>query len=60
MVMWLAGYSLIPATVASVLNETANAWIVLLAWLFLHESLGRRKVLGLLLISAGIAVLLLA
>jgi len=35
MMMWLAGYKLIPASEASVLNETANAWIVLLSccWL---------------------------
>lgn len=59
MMMWLAGYKLISASEASVLNETANAWIVLLAWLFLGESLGIRKVTGLLLTMLGVAIMLL-
>jgi drug/metabolite transporter (DMT)-like permease len=59
MMMWLAGYKLIPASEASILNETANAWIVFLAWLMLGESIDRRKVFGLLLTSAGVAVMLL-
>jgi drug/metabolite transporter (DMT)-like permease len=60
MMMWLAGYKLIPASEASVLNETANAWIVLLAWLVLGESIGHRKVAGLLLTTAGVIIMLLA
>jgi len=60
MMMWLAGYKLIPASVASVLNETANAWIVLLAWLILGESIGYRKVTGIALTSAGVIIMLLA
>jgi drug/metabolite transporter (DMT)-like permease len=60
MMMWLAGYKLIPASQASVLNETANAWIVLLAWLMLGESIGYRKVVGIMLTSAGVIVMLLA
>ena len=60
MMMWLAGYKLIPASEASVLNETANAWIVLLAWLMLGESIGYRKVVGIMLTSAGVIVMLLA
>jgi len=59
MMMWLAGYRLITASEASVLNESANAWIVLLAWLFLGESLGLRKVTGLLLTMIGVAIMLL-
>jgi drug/metabolite transporter (DMT)-like permease len=59
MMMWLAGYKLIPASEASILNETANAWIVFLAWLMLGESIGVRKVSGLALTSAGVAVMLL-
>ncbi len=59
MMMWLAGYKLIPASEASVLNETANAWIVLLAWLMLGESVGRRKVVGLLLTFTGVVIMLL-
>jgi drug/metabolite transporter (DMT)-like permease len=60
MMMWLAGYKLIPASEASVLNETANAWIVFLAWLMLGESIGYRKVAGIMLTSAGVIIMLLA
>jgi len=59
MIMWLAGYKLIPASVASVLNESATAWIVFLAWLMLGESLGMRKLAGLALTSAGVIIMLL-
>jgi len=59
MILWLAGYKLIPASVASILNETANAWIVLLAWLILGETLGMRKVTGLMLTMMGVAIMLL-
>ena len=59
MMMWLAGYKLIPASEASILNESANAWIVLLAWLMLGESLDSRKLAGLALTSSGVAVMLL-
>jgi drug/metabolite transporter (DMT)-like permease len=59
MMLWLAGYKLIPASVASILNESANAWIVVLAWLILGEALGLRKVTGLLLTMAGVAIMLL-
>jgi drug/metabolite transporter (DMT)-like permease len=59
MMLWLAGYKLIPASEASILNESANAWIVLLAWLILGEALGVRKITGLLLTMAGVAIMLL-
>jgi len=59
MMMWLAGYKLIPASEASILNESANAWIVLLAWLMLGESIDGRKITGLALTSTGVAVMLL-
>ena len=59
MMMWLAGYKLIPASEASILNESANAWIVLLAWLMLGESLEARKLVGLLLTTCGVGVMLL-
>jgi drug/metabolite transporter (DMT)-like permease len=59
MMLWLAGYKFIPASVASVLNESANAWIVFLAWLILGEHVGRQKLGGILLTSAGVAIMLL-
>jgi drug/metabolite transporter (DMT)-like permease len=59
MILWLAGYKLIPASVASILNESANAWIVLLAWLILHESLGLRKMTGLFMTISGVIIMVL-
>jgi len=59
MIMWLAGYKLIPASEASVLNQSANAWIVALAWLMLGEYIGFRKFAGLMLTSAGVLIMLL-
>ena len=58
MMMWLAGYKYIPASEASILNETASAWIVLFAWLMLGESIGARKLVGLLLTFTGAIVML--
>jgi drug/metabolite transporter (DMT)-like permease len=59
MMMWMGAYKLIPASVASILNESANAWIVLLAWLILGETLGLRKITGLVLTMTGVAIMLL-
>lgn len=59
MIMWLYSYKLIPASVSSVLNQTANAWMVLLAWLVLHEYIGARKIYGLLLTTGGVLIMLL-
>lgn len=57
MILWLAGYKLTKASVASVLNETAAAFIVLFAWLFLGEPLNRRKIVGVLLTFTGVAAI---
>lgn len=59
MMLWLGGYSLIPASEASILNETANAWIVFLAWLTLGETISKRRLLGLLLTFTGVLLILL-
>jgi drug/metabolite transporter (DMT)-like permease len=59
MMLWLAGYMLLPASEASILNETSNAWIVLLAWLMLGETIDLRKLAGLLLTLAGVVTMLL-
>lgn len=57
-VLWTAGYKLIPASVAAILNETNNSFIVLLAWLILGESITRRKLTGLGLTMTGVMVML--
>jgi drug/metabolite transporter (DMT)-like permease len=59
MVMWLAGYKFTEASVAAILNETASVWIVLLAWLWLKEPLGRRGAIGVSLTLGGVALMLL-
>ncbi|NVK21586.1 MAG: DMT family transporter [Kangiellaceae bacterium] len=56
MILWLAGFKYTSASVASVLNETANIFIVLLAWLFLKEELSKRKITGISLAFAGVLV----
>jgi len=57
--MWLGGYKYAPASVSAVLNESASAFIVLLAWLWLKESVSRRAVFGIALTLSGVAVMLL-
>ncbi|GMR15130.1 MAG: DMT family transporter [Gammaproteobacteria bacterium] len=58
LIMWLAGYKLIDASVASVLNETNGAFIVLLAWLMLGEKMSRRKLAGISLTLGGVIVMM--
>jgi len=59
MVLWLAGYKYAPASIAAVLNETASVFILLLAWWWLREPLGRRGVIGVALTLPGVALMLL-
>ncbi len=59
LILWLAGYKLIDASVASVLNETNVAFIVLLAWLMLGEQINRRKLAGLGLTVSGVIIMML-
>ena len=59
LILWLAGYKLIDASVASVLNETNVAFIVLLAWLMLGEPINRRKLAGLSLTLGGVIIMML-
>ena len=59
LLLWLSGYKLIDASVASVLNETNVSFIVFLAWLMLGERINRRKLVGLGLTSAGVIIMML-
>lgn len=58
LVLWLAGYKLIDASLASALNETSGAFIVLLAWLMLGEPLNRRKLAGISLTLTGVVFMI--
>jgi drug/metabolite transporter (DMT)-like permease len=59
LILWLAGYQLIDASVASVLNQTNGAFIILLAWLMLGESISGRKLAGMTLTLIGAVIMLL-
>ncbi|MGY6553943.1 MAG: DMT family transporter [Wenzhouxiangella sp.] len=59
MILWLAGYKLTKASIASVLNETAAIFIVIFAWLMLGEPLSRKKVSGVVLAFVGVALIVL-
>jgi drug/metabolite transporter (DMT)-like permease len=58
MLFWLGGFKYTDASIASVLNETANMFIVLMAWLFLNEELGKRKIWGAALTFVGVGIFL--
>lgn len=58
MILWMAGYKLTDASIASMLNETAGAFIVLLAWWLLKEQLTRRMLIGLGLTVVGVIFVL--
>lgn len=60
MMFWLAGFKYADASVASVLNETSNIFVILMAWLFLKEELKPRKILGVALVFTGVVVFIAA
>ena len=59
MILWLAGYRLAPASIASVLNETAAVFIMLFAWWMLGEQLNPRRVIGVALTFGGVCAIVL-
>ena len=56
--LWLAGYKLIDASIASALNQTNSAFIVILAWLMLGEKPDVRKIAGVGMTLAGVIVMM--
>lgn len=58
MLFWLGGFKYADASVASVLNETANIFIILMAWLFLKEEMSKRKIVGAALTFTGVVIFL--
>lgn len=58
MMFWLAGYKLTSAAISSILNETASIFILLLARLFIKESLSRPKIIGSLFTTTGVLLVI--
>ena len=56
LLFWLAGMKYTLASVASALNQTSTLWIFVLAVLLLKEPASRRRVAGLLIGLAGVAL----
>jgi drug/metabolite transporter (DMT)-like permease len=57
LMLWLAGYKYTDASIASVLNESASVFIVLLAWAWLKEPIGGRQVIGMIVTAMGIGLM---
>ena len=58
LLFWLAGFKYAEASIASVLNETANVFIVIMAAVFLREPIDKKKTVGVLLSFFGVLVFL--
>ena len=56
--VWVAGYKYTSASVASILNETASIFILILSWLILKEELTQRKIIGALISISGVLLVL--
>ncbi len=59
LILWLAGYKLIDASIASILNETNVVFIIILAWLMLGERISWRKLAGIALAGGGVVIMML-
>jgi len=59
MMIWVAGYKYTSASIASILNETASIFILILSFLLLNENLTKRKILGVVITISGVAMVLL-
>jgi len=54
MMVWVAGYKYTTASIASILNETASIFILILSWLMLSEKINTRKLAGILITISGV------
>ncbi len=59
MMVWVAGYKYTSASIASILNETASIFILLLSWLMLGEKIDRKKLIGIGITMTGVVFVLL-
>ena len=58
LMLWVSGFKYGSASVTAILNQTATILTVVLAAVFLGESLSRRQVLGALMAMAGCILVL--
>jgi len=58
MMVWVAGYKYTSASIASILNETASVFILLLSWLMLGEKINSKKILGVFITMTGVIFVL--
>jgi len=56
--VWVAGYKYTTASVASILNETASIFILILGWLILKEPMTQRKIIGAFISISGVLLVL--
>lgn len=56
--VWVAGYKYTSASVASILNETASIFILILSWLLLKEPISHKKIIGAGISSTGVILVL--
>ena len=56
MLLWIAGFKYTRAPIAGILNQTSTIFAVLLAALFLKETLPKRKLLAMVLALGGVVV----
>jgi len=59
LLLWILGFKYAEAGTAGVLNQTANIFVLILAWMFLHEPLGWRRVVAITLGFAGAVLVVL-
>ncbi len=59
MMVWVAGYKYTSASIASILNETASIFILLMSWLMLGEKINTKKIIGVCITMSGVALVLL-
>ncbi len=56
--VWVGGYKYTSASVASILNETASIFILILGWLILKEQLTKQKIIGAIISISGVLLVI--